>query len=463
VRSWLVAVTIRTSTRSERVPPSRSNSPSCRTRRIFGWVTGERSATSSRNSVPPSASSKRPSLRPAAPVNAPFSWPNSSDSSSVSGRAAQLTAMNGPLRRLERSWMARATSSLPVPLSPWTSTVAELSATCCTSIINRRKAGLVPIMLPCRSRSSRRFCRARFWAMRSRRSRACRTTLVSWASWNGLVRKSVAPSFIARTASSTVPKAVSRITSTSGATALASRSSSRPVSPGILRSESTRSTPPACSRSSAARPSGASTTAYPSRVSARSRLWRTAGSSSATRRVASGTVGSGMLELPDRQGHREGGPRPGSAAPADLAAVLLDDLARDGEAEPGPLRLGGEELLEEAPAHLRRDPGSAVGHRDLHRLVHAGGGEGEGAALRHRLDPVLQQVQDRLAQQGAVELHRRHRGVGGHLHHDALTGGERAHELRHRGDHVVDRVLLELRPREARKGEVLLGERVEGG
>ena len=55
------------------VPPSRSNSPSCSTRRILGWVTGERSATSSRNSVPPSASSKRPSLRPAAPVNAPFS------------------------------------------------------------------------------------------------------------------------------------------------------------------------------------------------------------------------------------------------------------------------------------------------------------------------------------------------------------------------------------------------------
>ena len=38
----------------------------------------------------------------------------------------------------------------------------------------------------------------------------------SWARWNGLVRKSTAPSFIAATASSTVPKAVSMITSTSG-------------------------------------------------------------------------------------------------------------------------------------------------------------------------------------------------------------------------------------------------------
>ena len=34
-----------------------------------------------------------------APVKAPFSWPNSSLSSSVSVRAAQLTLMNGPLAR----------------------------------------------------------------------------------------------------------------------------------------------------------------------------------------------------------------------------------------------------------------------------------------------------------------------------------------------------------------------------
>ncbi len=42
-----------------------------------------------------SASSNRPSRRSAAPVKAPFSWPNSSLSSSVSGRAAQLTVTNG--------------------------------------------------------------------------------------------------------------------------------------------------------------------------------------------------------------------------------------------------------------------------------------------------------------------------------------------------------------------------------
>ncbi len=60
-----------------------------------------------------------------APVKAPFSWPKSSASSSVSGSAAQFTATNGPWRRALRSWTQRATSSLPVPLCPVTSTVVS--------------------------------------------------------------------------------------------------------------------------------------------------------------------------------------------------------------------------------------------------------------------------------------------------------------------------------------------------
>ena len=46
--------------------------------------------------MPWCASSARPTLRLPAPVKAPFSWPNSSFSSSVSGIAAQLMATNGP-------------------------------------------------------------------------------------------------------------------------------------------------------------------------------------------------------------------------------------------------------------------------------------------------------------------------------------------------------------------------------
>ena len=46
--------------------------------------------------------------------------------------AAQLTATKGLSRRGLRSWIMRATSSLPVPLSPVSSTAAALSAMAAT-------------------------------------------------------------------------------------------------------------------------------------------------------------------------------------------------------------------------------------------------------------------------------------------------------------------------------------------
>jgi hypothetical protein len=55
------------------------------------------SPISSRNSVPPSARSKRPTRFATAPVKAPFSWPNSSVSRRCSGIAAQFTGTKGPL------------------------------------------------------------------------------------------------------------------------------------------------------------------------------------------------------------------------------------------------------------------------------------------------------------------------------------------------------------------------------
>ncbi len=78
--------------------------------------------------MPPSASSNRPSLRPIAPVNEPFSWPKSSDSRSVSDRAAQFTLMNGLSARGDSSCSAWAMSSLPVPDSPRMRTVARVGA-----------------------------------------------------------------------------------------------------------------------------------------------------------------------------------------------------------------------------------------------------------------------------------------------------------------------------------------------
>ncbi len=58
-------------------------------------MAGVISAISSRNSVPLMRQLEAPARRAIAPVKAPFSCPNSSLSSSVSGIAAQLSGTNG--------------------------------------------------------------------------------------------------------------------------------------------------------------------------------------------------------------------------------------------------------------------------------------------------------------------------------------------------------------------------------
>src|ERR1039458_3865417 len=100
------------------VPPTRSNSRSCKTRSSLTCSAGANSPISSRNTTPPSATSSRPFFCTAAPVNAPRSCPNKSLSSRDSGIAAQLIATNGLLPRWLLRCNARATRSLPGPPSP---------------------------------------------------------------------------------------------------------------------------------------------------------------------------------------------------------------------------------------------------------------------------------------------------------------------------------------------------------
>ncbi len=83
--------------------------------------------------MPPSASSKRPVLRACAPVNAPFSCPKSSLSINPAGSVPQSTLTKTDLRRPLALWMARATSSFPVPVSPLISTVESVGATLSTA------------------------------------------------------------------------------------------------------------------------------------------------------------------------------------------------------------------------------------------------------------------------------------------------------------------------------------------
>ena len=119
--------------------PTRCTSRSCSVRSSFACTASGISLTSSSTRVPPAATSNHPVRRPTAPVKAPRSWPNSSDSTRVSGSAQQLTATKGPPARGLASWMKRAINSLPVPVSPWISTVASVPAT------RRARASVVSI------------------------------------------------------------------------------------------------------------------------------------------------------------------------------------------------------------------------------------------------------------------------------------------------------------------------------
>jgi hypothetical protein len=81
-------------------------------------------------------------------VNAPRTWPNRCESIRCSAIAEQSTTTNGPRARAEWSCTARATSSLPVPLSPSISTVASDGAASSSTANSSRIAMLCPTIAP---------------------------------------------------------------------------------------------------------------------------------------------------------------------------------------------------------------------------------------------------------------------------------------------------------------------------
>src|SRR5205807_190404 len=115
--SAFVAEMTRTFTRCVLEEPTRSNSPVSSTRNSFACCGRGKFAISSRNSVPPSASSNRPTRSTFASVKAPFTCPNSSLSNRPSGMPPKLTATRGRSARPEAACSQRATTSLPVPCS----------------------------------------------------------------------------------------------------------------------------------------------------------------------------------------------------------------------------------------------------------------------------------------------------------------------------------------------------------
>ena len=98
--------------------------------------------------------------------------------------AAQLKRTSGPFARLLSPWMSAATSSLPVPVSPRTSTVMSRGATRVTASIKRRIAAESPTMLRPMAFSA---VSLRFWTRSARASRAHSMTSPISSMSNGLV------------------------------------------------------------------------------------------------------------------------------------------------------------------------------------------------------------------------------------------------------------------------------------
>ena len=98
--------------------------------------------------MPFCARSKAPARLPVAPVKAPFTCPKSSLSMRFDATAEQSKTTNGPVERFEWVCTASATSSLPVPLSPSTSTVMSVGDTRSRRAKISRMDGDWPIIRP---------------------------------------------------------------------------------------------------------------------------------------------------------------------------------------------------------------------------------------------------------------------------------------------------------------------------
>ena len=101
---------------------ARGGAPTCTVVRHLGDLVEEQGAVVGRSDLPVGAVARRSGEVELG------AWPNSSLSSTPLASAPQLSATNGPLARELAAWMARAKSSLPVPVSASSSTGRSVAA-----------------------------------------------------------------------------------------------------------------------------------------------------------------------------------------------------------------------------------------------------------------------------------------------------------------------------------------------
>src|SRR6267143_2862191 len=111
-----------------------------------------------------------------------------------------------------------------------------------------------------------------------------------------------------------------------------------------------------------------------------------------------------------RQPKREARPAPGLALDPDPAAVGLDQVPANDEAEPAPSldglpRAGLAELLEEEGLFVGRDAGARVVDRDLDLVAGLGHLDPDRASLRGELERVGEQIHQDLIEAARVRRH----------------------------------------------------------
>ena len=193
-RSRLVAQTSRKALLRQVLLPTRLNVPSWMTRSSSACRGTGSSPTSSRKSVPPSASSKAPArgggrAGERALLVAEELAARTATARPCCSRAPPAASCCG---RGSSSWMSCATRSFPVPLSPVISTAASVNrATSTASRSTARQAGLSPTR---KLRTWRHSTSSSIVCQRRRRSATCRAVAVGPARSRRTRRRGAAPS-----------------------------------------------------------------------------------------------------------------------------------------------------------------------------------------------------------------------------------------------------------------------------
>ncbi|CAM5526725.1 hypothetical protein SSCI18S_03991 [Sphingobium scionense] len=195
---------------------------------------------------------------------------------------------NWALARRLRWWIMRATSSLPVPVSPSTNMSILVSAKVATMSRSRSIAGEWPISGEGTAVST--IARRRRFSITSSLFSLARATEASRASGSkGLVRKSHAPVFSASTAIGTSPWPVTRMTGSSASRALSARNRSMPDMCGIRTSLTTTPGKSASIAASASAARAKARTSWPASISVCAMAARRS-SSSSTRAIGRGAM-----------------------------------------------------------------------------------------------------------------------------------------------------------------------------